>query len=141
YANGLFTSMVKNQGSGATPIGVTIGVAYWVDGAYRTWGAVVGPLAAGASVTIGTNGGSFTISDGTHTIMGWVDDVNRFTESNETNNSYTITRSVLVMDVAAATADSAPASGGSSGGTCGALGIDALLLLALTAAGSACTRR
>jgi subtilase family serine protease len=55
-----------------------------VDGAFRTWGSVWGPLAAGASVTIGTNGGP--IATGTHTIKAHVDDVNRFAESGETNN-------------------------------------------------------
>jgi subtilase family serine protease len=39
-------------------------------------------LAAGGSVTIGTNGGP----KGTHTIRAHVDDNNRFAESNETNN-------------------------------------------------------
>ena len=86
YASGIFTSTVKNQGGAATPAGIAIGVAYSVDGVYRTWGAVSGPLAAGASVTIGTNGGSYTIPNGTHTIMAFADDVNRFAESDETNN-------------------------------------------------------
>jgi hypothetical protein len=86
YASGVFTSTVRNQGTAATPAGVAIGVGYSVDGMFRTWGAVSGPLAAGASVTIGTNGGPYTIPNGTHTITAHVDDVNRFAESNETNN-------------------------------------------------------
>ena len=87
YANGVFTSTVKNQGAASTPAGVTIGVGYWVDGVNKTYGFVIGPLAAGASVTIGTNGGSYTIPPGTPTIEAWVDDVNRFAESNENNNT------------------------------------------------------
>src|SRR5213078_2343655 len=86
YAGGVFTSAVKNQGTAATPAGIAIGVAYSVDGVYRTWGGVTGPLAAGASVTIGTNGGPYTIPNGSHTIMAFVDDENRFAESDETNN-------------------------------------------------------
>jgi len=86
YASGIFTSTVKNQGTAATPAGTDIGVAYSVDGVYRTWGGVSGPLAAGASVTIGSNGGPYTIPRGTHTITAFVDDVNRFAESDETNN-------------------------------------------------------
>src|SRR5947207_4143440 len=86
YAGGIFTSTVKNQGTAATPAGVDIGVAYSVDGVYGTWGSVSGPLAAGASVTIGTNGGPYIILNGTHTITAYVDDVNRFAESDETNN-------------------------------------------------------
>jgi len=88
YANGIFTSTVKNQGTAATPSGVDIGVGYSVDGIMRTFG-VSGPLAAGASVTIDNTtgtGGPFTIPTGTHTITAHVDDVNRFAESDETNN-------------------------------------------------------
>ena len=77
---------MKNQGTAATPSGVLIGVGYFVDGVSRTWGAVNGPQAAGASVTIGTNGGPYTIPKGTHSYRAYVDDVNRFAESNETNN-------------------------------------------------------
>ncbi|MBS1982358.1 MAG: hypothetical protein JST74_14375, partial [Bacteroidetes bacterium] len=86
YANGIFTSTVKNQGTAATPAGIVIGVGYSVDNNFVTWGAVPGPLAAGASVTIGTDGGPYNIPNGTHTMTAYVDDVNRFTESNETNN-------------------------------------------------------
>ena len=86
YSNGSFTATVKNQGSVAVSSGTTIGVGYFVNGTQRTWGSVLGPLAAGASVNIGTQGGSYTIPSGTHTIMAYVDDVNRFAESNENNN-------------------------------------------------------
>jgi hypothetical protein len=93
-ATGIFTSVIANQGAGPTPAGVYIGVSYSVDGVYCTWGSVLGPLAAGASVTIGTGGGPCTgISNGTHTITVVADDVNRIVESNKTNNtlSQTIT--------------------------------------------------
>ena len=87
YASGVFTSTVKNQGTVATPTGISIGVGYFVDGEFRTFGALSRPpLAAGASVTLGTNGIPFTIPTGTHTITAFVDDVNRFAESDETNN-------------------------------------------------------
>ncbi|MBS0423276.1 MAG: right-handed parallel beta-helix repeat-containing protein [Proteobacteria bacterium] len=86
YANGIFTSTVKNQGAAATPAGITIGVGYSVDGKYRTWGDKIGSLAAGESITIGTRGGSYTIPSGTHTVTAYVDDANRFEESNENNN-------------------------------------------------------
>ena len=92
-ATGVFSSVVKNQGTATTPAGVTVGVSYSVDGVYRTWGSVMGPLAAGASVTIGNGGGAYAIPSGTHTITVFADDINRFAESNETNNtlSQTIT--------------------------------------------------
>ncbi|MDD5632688.1 MAG: fibronectin type III domain-containing protein, partial [Methylococcales bacterium] len=101
YANGIFTSTVKNQGTAATPAGVVVGVRYSVDGTYKTWGSVMGPLATGASFTIGTNGGSYVIPTGTHTVTAWVDDVNRFAELNETNN--TLSKTVTDIDTQAPT--------------------------------------
>jgi len=94
YENGLFTSTVKNQGTAATPAGTLIGVGYLVDGGWRTCGTIDGPLAAGASVTIGSTCGGYTIPVGTHTISAYVDDINRFAESDETNNQ--LSRSVTV---------------------------------------------
>jgi hypothetical protein len=81
-----FTAVVKNIGTGPTPSGVSIGVGYRVDGTQKTWGAVAGPLAAGASVTIGTQGGAWSATSGTHSLTAMVDDINRFAESNESNN-------------------------------------------------------
>ena len=100
YANGIFTSTVKNQGTVATPAGTTVDVAYSMDGIYRTWGSATGPLAAGASITIGTQGAPYTIPTGTHTVMAWVDDENRFAESNETNNK--LTQSITIGTTPAA---------------------------------------
>lgn len=98
YVKGVFNTTVKNQGGVATPSGVVIGVAYLVDGNQKTWGSVAGPLAAGASVTIGTDGGSYVIPDGNHTIMAYVDDMNRFAESNENNNQLSNLISVSSID-------------------------------------------
>jgi hypothetical protein len=84
-----FSCVVKNQGNAPTPAGYIVGVGYSVDGIGRTFGIVNGPLAPGASVTIG--GGTYTIPNGTHTISAYVDDINRFAESNETNNQLTNT--------------------------------------------------
>ncbi|MGH8563209.1 MAG: galactose oxidase-like domain-containing protein [Gammaproteobacteria bacterium] len=87
YAGGVFTSTVTNQGTAATPAGKAIGVGYFVDGEFRTFGLVANPpLAAGQSATVGTDGGPDTIPPGTHTITAFVDDINRFAESDETNN-------------------------------------------------------
>ncbi|MDD5323189.1 MAG: DUF1929 domain-containing protein, partial [Methylococcales bacterium] len=94
YANGIFTSTVKNQGTAATPAGTVIGVGYSVDGVWRASGSVGGPLAAGATVTIGTDGSPYTIPTGTHTINANVDDINRFAESDETNNQ--LTQSIII---------------------------------------------
>ena len=90
YANGIYTATVKNQGSVATPAGVQIGSGFFVDGVYKTYGFVSGTLAAGASGTF-NSAGSYIIPSGTHTIMVYADDVNRFPESNETNNQLSMT--------------------------------------------------
>jgi len=87
YSSGTFTSTVTNQGTTATPAGILVGVGYWVDGEWVTWGGVNGPLAAGASITIATNGSPYNISNGPHTIGAWVNDVGRFAETITANNT------------------------------------------------------
>ena len=82
-----FTAVVRNQGAAPTPAGVQVGVAYYIDGAYQTWGVVSGPLAPGASITVSTNGPTWTATPGAHQMTALVDDVNRFPEANEANNS------------------------------------------------------
>jgi CARDB/Glycosyl hydrolase catalytic core len=82
-----FTAVVRNQGSAATPPGVAVGVAYFVDGQYRTWGSVVTSLAPGASLTVTTQGGPWIATAGGHVLEALVDDVDRFVEENENNNS------------------------------------------------------
>lgn len=90
YANGIYTSVVKNQGSLAIPSGVVIGVGYFVDGAWKTWGGVWGPLAIGQSVSIGTKGSPYVIPSGSHTIKAHVDDQNKITEILDINNILSI---------------------------------------------------
>jgi len=106
FGDGSFSATVLNQGTGATPDGVVIGVGYFVDGIQVTWGAVPGPLAAGSSVTIGTQGGNYTLmaEGSTHVIMADVDDVNRFSESDESNNQ--LSRSLSIS--APAVVDAGP---------------------------------
>jgi hypothetical protein len=83
-----FACVVRNAGGAATPGGVAIGVGYFVNGRYVTWGAVAGPLAAGAAVIVGTNAAAWVPpAAGTYTVTAVVDDVNRFAESNEANNA------------------------------------------------------
>jgi len=87
---GVLYSTVKNIGNDPTPAGIKIGVGYTVDGVFKTWGTVLGPLAAGDSVEVGTTGPAYTLPDGEHAVMAWADDVNRFAESDETNNKTTV---------------------------------------------------
>lgn len=95
--NVTFSAVVKNQGTGATPAGTIIGVSFFVDNTQVSWSDNVNTsLAAGASVTLTATGGPggsavWSATTGTHTIMAYVDDVNRITESNETNNQYSKT--------------------------------------------------
>ncbi len=118
YSNGVFTSTIKNQGTAPTPTGKTIGVGYSVDGIYRTWGARSTPLAAGASATVSTNGGAYIIPNGTHTISAKVDDINRFAELDETNNTLTQTITVGTGDTTLPTAAiTAPANNSTVSGT------------------------
>ena len=101
YANKNFTATVKNRGSAATPAGVVIGVSWSVDGQYKTGAYASGPLAAGASVTI--NSGSYMIPAGIHTVIAYADDVNRFRESNDTNNQLSKTITVWTTTTPAPT--------------------------------------
>jgi hypothetical protein len=89
-----FVSAVRNQGTASTPSGVVIGVGYFIDGRWVSYGVVNGPLAPGASVTIGTQGSPWTATAGTHTFEAFADDVNRFPETNESNNKRSMTFSV-----------------------------------------------
>ena len=93
YSNGAFTCTVQNQGTQATPSGISIGVSYFVYGVYRTYGSYFSSLAAGASVNIGTTGPAYVIPSGSFTLSALADDNNRFAERDETNNrvSQTVT--------------------------------------------------
>jgi hypothetical protein len=106
----VFTAVVTNQGTAATPVGVVVGVGFDLDGsatatAWEDTDTV--SLAPGATVTLtatgGTSGGNYWIAtNGTHSVTAWVDDVNRIPESNEANNK--LTEFVSVNGAAALTA-------------------------------------
>lgn len=82
---------VKNQGTVATPSGVPVGVGLTVDGSFfdaffvRDSSGNTVSLAPGQSYT-GTFGLTWNADLGTTQLCAWVDDINRFTESNENNN-------------------------------------------------------
>jgi fibronectin type 3 domain-containing protein len=98
----VFSCVVKNQGTAATPAGTIVGVQFAVDGVTSpiTWSDTdTNSLAPGASVTLtannGTNGVNYwPATSGSHTVQAWVDDVNRIAESNENNNKLTANFSV-----------------------------------------------
>jgi hypothetical protein len=82
-----FSCVVKNVGKANVASGAVIGVGYLIDGVQVSWGTVYGPLRAGQSIAVGTNGGAWVATEGSHTFTAAVDDVNRIAESNETNNT------------------------------------------------------
>jgi hypothetical protein len=90
--NVVFRATVLNQGSAATPSGVTLGVGFLVDGAQVSWaGGFSSPLAPGSSVLLTADGGPlginyWTATAGSRTITANVDDIDRFPEGNEANN-------------------------------------------------------
>ncbi|NLG84059.1 MAG: carbohydrate-binding protein [Firmicutes bacterium] len=96
-----FGATIKNQGTAATPAGVIHGVSFWVDGVQVSWSdTYTSSIPAGGTVTVTANWGpnnkaTWTATSGTHTVMAWVDDVNRITnEANENNNTYSETMTV-----------------------------------------------
>jgi Bacterial Ig domain/CARDB len=89
YFNGSFVATVRNQGDFIVPPNKVIGVGFSVDGVYRTWAAQLGGMRPGSLSSIYTTNfpdRRYLILDGDHVITAWVDDVNRFAESDETNN-------------------------------------------------------
>ncbi len=89
----VFSAVVKNQGIAPTLSGITTGVNFIVNGAPVHWGTHDGQIAPGQSVTIvakDTHGDTginyWTAQEGTHTIEIHVDDINRYQESDESNN-------------------------------------------------------
>ncbi|MGH6838078.1 MAG: galactose oxidase-like domain-containing protein [Methylocella sp.] len=91
-ATGVFTSVVKNQGTVATPSGVFIVATYMLDGVQCSMAEVAGRLAAGVSVTLGS--GLCTISSGTHTITVTVDNAGAIIDANRSNN--TLSQTIVV---------------------------------------------
>jgi hypothetical protein len=81
-----FVATIKNIGG--QPTRDIVGVAFLVDGAYVTW-ASQGVLDAQEELTF-TSVDTWTAASGHHTLTAVADDVNRFPEANENNNSLTV---------------------------------------------------
>lgn len=83
---------IKNQGPVDTPSGVYVGTGFSIDGNYlgaffvKDENGIKVPLAADASY-LGSCTTLWTATAGTHTILATADDADRFTESNEGNNT------------------------------------------------------
>jgi glucan endo-1,3-alpha-glucosidase len=117
----VFTAVVTNQGTKATPAGTVVGVGFDLDGSASAsvWEDTdTTSLAPGASITLtatgGTAGGNYWIATaGSHSVTAWVDDVNRITESNESNNKLTETVSVSASSTLTPVVQIDAGSGGS----------------------------
>ena len=87
-----FTATVKNIGQAPTPVGVTLGVSFSVDGVFASWSdRFAGPLAPGESRDLAANYGPkgtalWKWTGGAHTVRAVADDVNRIAERDKTNN-------------------------------------------------------
>ena len=95
-SNVTFRATVRNQGLGPTPAGVVLGIGFSVDGGPNiVWsGSYTASLAPGASVTLSADGGisrsTWPATAGLHNLTATVDDINRFPESNDSNNGLTV---------------------------------------------------
>jgi subtilase family serine protease len=87
-----FSATIKNTGSVATPSGVVHGVAFLIDGQNVSWSDTsTASLASGASRTVTANFGplgtsTWTATSGRKRLGAWVDDINRMTDVNRSNN-------------------------------------------------------
>ncbi len=113
--NVVFSATVKNQGAGATPGGTVLGVGFQVDGNQVSWsGTYSSSLAPGASITLTADSGPasvnyWTATPGAHTVTANVDDINRFPEGDESNN--TLAQSFTVLASGYAVNAGGPAAG------------------------------
>jgi hypothetical protein len=90
--NVVFKATVINQGSATWPNGTNLGVGFLVDGTQVSYeGGFVSGLGVGSSVVLtangGPSGGIWTATAGPHTIVANADDINRYPEGNEDNNT------------------------------------------------------
>lgn len=98
-----FSATIKNQGTAATPAGIIHGVLFSVDSTPVSYSDNdTSSLAAGATRTLTANSGpsgvaTWAATAGSHTVLATVDDVNRIIESNESNNTGTLSLTVSTL--------------------------------------------
>jgi hypothetical protein len=103
--NVFFNATVLNQGSAAWPSGTNLGIGFLVDGSQVAYeGGFLSGLAAGASVALTANGGpaggAWSATTGSHMIIANADDINRYPEGNENNNTLDKTFAVYARSYA-----------------------------------------
>lgn len=100
----IFSAVVQNVGTGVAAAGSINGIQFQVDGTCIAWDDTnTTQIMPGESVTLTATGGpsgnaAWTATQGSHNVMAWVNDVNRYAESNTNNNQYTETISVAVPE-------------------------------------------
>lgn len=84
-----FSATIKNQGAGATQAGTTNKITFAVNGGVVTSvNNYSGSLAAGASITVAQDTGTWAMAGSAPTITAVVDSNNVIAESDETNNAF-----------------------------------------------------
>lgn len=95
-----FSAVIKNQGTGVAPAGSINGLQFQVNGTCVSWSDNnTTQIMPGQSVTVTANSGptgspTYTATAGTFNVMAWVNDINRYPESNTDNNTLTKTMTV-----------------------------------------------
>jgi hypothetical protein len=88
-----FQATIKNNGTGATPAGTILGIAFELDGQPLFWSEYFkASLAAGAIATLKVTRGEtkavWEATAGLHVITAWADKTNQIPEIIENNNSF-----------------------------------------------------
>jgi len=98
----LFTATIKNQGTAPTPPTTIVGVGFYVNGGTVTSWVTKPQLQPGETATLtandGTAGAYWNAIAGANTVVAVADDVNRFSETIENNNSMALTLPVGVTN-------------------------------------------
>lgn len=91
----IFSATIKNQGTGVADAGMINGVQWQVNGTCVAWDDTnTTQIMPGESVTVTASSGPNSVAywnaaEGSHSVMAWVNDVNRYPESSTINNQYT----------------------------------------------------
>jgi hypothetical protein len=97
-----FTATIKNQGATATPATTIVGVGFYVNGGTVTSWVTKPQLQPGETATLTANDGIagpyWNATAGNNTVVAIVDDVNRFSETIENNNSMALALPVGVTN-------------------------------------------
>jgi hypothetical protein len=103
----VFSARVLNRGSAATPSGVSLGLGFNMDGTGTvSWASSYSSsLAPNASVILTADGGPngfnyWSATAGPHILIATADDINRFPESLENNNSLAVPVNVFASGYA-----------------------------------------